>query len=255
MIETVTLTNTLANAPDNALVKTLGKLYGIGLGPGDPELLTLKGYRILRSAPIIVYPQSPDGRCISRSIVADYLQPHQLEIPMILPFKPGESSQPGYQKVADQLAIHLADGQDVAVLCEGDPFFFGTFMYLYNRLNDRFPAEVVPGVSSVMASADMLGTPLTYRNDVFLALTGTLDADVIRSRLALADAAVIMKLGRNFVKVYKILDELGLLDRAHYIERSTMKEQKILPIREVDPTQVPYFAMIVIPSQWKWKEG
>ena len=251
MIETTTLANALTHSP----AKPLGKLYGIGLGPGDPELLTLKGYRILRSVPIIVYPQSPDGRCISRSIVADYLQPHQLEIPMILPFKPGESSQPGYQKVADQLAIHLADGQDIAVLCEGDPFFFGTFMYLYNRLNDRFPAEVVPGVSSVMASADMLGTPLTYRNDVFLALTGTLDSEVIRSRLALADAAVIMKLGRNFVKVYKILEELGLLERAHYIERSTMKEQKILPIREVDPMQVPYFAMIVIPSQWKWKEG
>lgn len=234
---------------------SLGKLYGIGLGPGDPELLTLKAYRILRSVPIVVYPMSPDGRCISRSIVAEYLQPHQIEMPMVLPFKPGESSQPGYQLMADKMAIHLAQGQDIAVLCEGDPFFFGTFMYLYNRLNDRFPTEIIPGVSSVMASADMLGAPLTYRNDVFMALSGTLDAEILRSRLLMADAAVLMKLGRNFVKVYGVLESLNLLDRALYIERATMKEQRIIPIREVDSTQVPYFAMIVIPSEWKWQDG
>ncbi len=237
------------------MTTSLGKLYGIGLGPGDPELLTLKAYRILRSVPIVVYPMSPDGRCISRSIVAEYLQPHQIEMPMVLPFKPGESSQPGYQLMADKMAIHLAQGQDIAVLCEGDPFFFGTFMYLYNRLNDRFPTEMIPGVSSVMASANMLGAPLTYRNDVFMALSGTLDAEILRSRLLMADAAVLMKLGRNFVKVYGVLESLNLLDRALYIERATMKEQRITPIREVDSTQVPYFAMIVIPSEWKWQDG
>jgi precorrin-2/cobalt-factor-2 C20-methyltransferase len=237
------------------MTTSLGKLYGIGLGPGDPELLTLKAYRILRSVPIVVYPMSPDGRCISRSIVAEYLQPHQIEMPMVLPFKPGESSQPGYQLMADKMAVHLAQGQDIAVLCEGDPFFFGTFMYLYNRLNDRFPTEIIPGVSSVMASADMLGAPLTYRNNVFMALSGTLDAEILRSRLLMADAAVLMKLGRNFVKVYGVLESLNLLDRALYIERATMKEQRIIPIREVDSTQVPYFAMIVIPSQWKWQDG
>jgi len=237
------------------MTTSLGKLYGIGLGPGDPELLTLKSYRILRSVPIVVYPISPDGRCISRSIVAEYLQPHQIEMPMVLPFKPGESSQPGYQLMADKMAVHLAQGQDIAVLCEGDPFFFGTFMYLYNRLNDRFPTEIIPGVSSVMASAGMLGAPLTYRNDVFVALSGTLDAEILRSRLLMADAAVLMKLGRNFVKVYGVLESLNLLDRALYIERATMKEQRITPIREVDSTQVPYFAMIVIPSQWKWQDG
>lgn len=237
------------------MTTSLGKLYGIGLGPGDPELLTLKAYRILRSVPIVVYPMSPDGRCISRSIVAEYLQPHQIEMPMVLPFKPGESSQPGYQLMADKMAIQLAQGQDIAVLCEGDPFFFGTFMYLYNRLNDRFPTEIIPGVSSMMASAGMLGAPLTYRNDVFMALSGTLDAEILRSRLLMADAAVLMKLGRNFVKVYGVLESLNLLDRALYIERATMKEQRIIPIREVDSTQVPYFAMIVIPSQWKWQDG
>jgi precorrin-2/cobalt-factor-2 C20-methyltransferase len=232
-----------------------GRLYGLGLGPGDPELLTLKAYRILQAVPIIAYPASPDGRCISRSIVAPYLRPEQIEIPMVLPFKLEESSQPYYDKMAEDLAAHLSNGQDVAVLCEGDPFFYGTFMYTFNRLAHRFPTEVVPGVSSVMASAGMLGTPLTYRNDVFMAIMGTLPAEVIADRLRGADAAVIMKLGRNFAKVCGVLKDLGLLERALYIERSTTDRQRILPITEVDPTQVPYFAMIVIPSQWQWQNG
>jgi precorrin-2/cobalt-factor-2 C20-methyltransferase len=232
-----------------------GRLYGLGLGPGDPELLTLKAYRILQAVPIVAYPASPDGRCISRSIVAQYLRPEQIEIPMVLPFKLEESSQPYYDKMAEDIATHLSHNQDVAVLCEGDPFFFGTFMYTFNRLAHRFPTEVVPGVSSVMASAGMLGTPLTYRNDVFMAIMGTLPAEVIADRLRVADAAVIMKLGRNFVKVCGVLKDLGLLERARYIERSTTDRQRILPITEVDPTQVPYFAMIVLPSQWEWKNG
>jgi precorrin-2/cobalt-factor-2 C20-methyltransferase len=232
-----------------------GKLYGLGLGPGDPELLTLKAYRILQAVPVVAYPASPDGRCISRSIVAEYLKPEQIEIPMVLPFKLELSSQPYYDKMAEDLAEHLSAGRDVAVLCEGDPFFFGTFMYTFNRLSHRFPTEVVPGVSSVMASAGMLGSPLTYRNDVFMAIMGTLPAEVIADRLRGADAAVIMKLGRNFVKVVEVLKEVGLFDRALYIERATTTRQNIVPIQDVDPTQVPYFAMIVIPSQWEWQNG
>jgi precorrin-2/cobalt-factor-2 C20-methyltransferase len=232
-----------------------GKLYGLGLGPGDPELLTLKAYRILQAVPVVAYPASPDGRCISRSIVAEYLKPEQIEIPMVLPFKLELSSQPYYDKMAEDLAEHLSAGRDVAVLCEGDPFFFGTFMYTFNRLSHRFPTEVVPGVSSVMASAGMLGSPLTYRNDVFMAIMGTLPAEVIADRLRGADAAVIMKLGRNFTKVVEVLKEIGLFDRALYIERATTTRQNIVPIQDVDPTQVPYFAMIVIPSQWEWQNG
>ena len=232
-----------------------GKLYGLGLGPGDPELLTLKAYRILQAVPVVAYPASPDGRCISRSIVAEYLKPEQIEIPMVLPFKLELSSQPYYDKMAEDLAEHLSAGRDVAVLCEGDPFFFGTFMYTFNRLSHRFPTEVVPGVSSVMASAGMLGRPLTYRNDVFMAIMGTLPAEVIADRLRGADAAVIMKLGRNFAKVCEVLKEIGLFDRALYIERATSIRQNIMPIQDVDPTQVPYFAMIVIPSQWEWQNG
>ena len=231
---------------------SLGSLYGIGIGPGDPELITVKALRLLRSSPVVAYPISDRNmKGLARSIVAEYLKPEQIEIPMYLPFKLEQSSQPYYDKSADIIAEYLTKGLDVVVLCEGDPFFYGTFMYIYNRLSPTFPTEVVPGVSSMMASAAALGIPLTYRNDVYMVLPGILEAEILAAKLAVADAAVIIKLGRHFEKVVGVLKDLGLFERAKYIERSTMVNQKIVPIAEVNPQEVPYFSMIVIPSQWQ----
>ena len=228
-----------------------GRLYGLGIGPGDPELLTLKALRLLQAAPVMAYPVSDSGKSLARSIVADYLSHTPIEVPMYFPFKPDQSAQPYYDQAAETLAGHLGDGQDVAVLCEGDPFFYGSFMYLFTRLAERFVTEVVPGVCSLMASASALGTPLTYRNDVFVVLPAILPADVLAARLAMADAAVIIKLGKHFAKVYEVLKQVGLRDRARYITCATMPNQRIIAIEQVDPTQVPYFSMIVIPSQWQ----
>jgi precorrin-2/cobalt-factor-2 C20-methyltransferase len=228
-----------------------GRLYGIGVGPGDPELLTLKAFRLLRASPVVAYPVSDGGKSLSRSIVADYLRPDQIEVPLWYPFKLEQSSQPYYDEAAEKLAAHLNAGQDVVVLCEGDPFFYGTFMYLYTRLCDRFPTEVVSGVSCVMANAAQLGTPLTYRNDIFMVLPAILPAEALAEKLAVADAAIILKLGKHFAKVYAVLQQLGLAERARYIERATMPNQRIIPISEVDPDTVPYFALISIPSQWQ----
>jgi precorrin-2/cobalt-factor-2 C20-methyltransferase len=194
---------------------------------------------------------SNGDKSLARSIVADYLGHAPLELPMYFPFNAEESAQPYYDKAAQTLADHLSRGQDVAVLCEGDPFFYGTFMYLFTRLADRFRTEVVPGVSSLMASASVLETPLTYRNDVFVVLPAMLPADVLASRLAGADAAVIIKLGKHFPHVYEVLKQMGLLARARYVQCATMPSQRIVAIDQVDPTQVPYFSMIVIPSQWQ----
>ncbi len=226
----------------------MGRLYGLGIGPGDPELLTLKAYRILRSVPVIAYPTMENGKVLARAIVADFLRPEQIEVPMPLPFSPVRSSQPYYDIAAENLAEHLSAGRDVAVLCEGEPFLYGSFMYLFNRLSKKFHTEVVPGISSTMASASALGVPLTYRNDVLSIMPATLDADILHDRLAVADAAVIIKLGRHFSKVREVLSELGLLSRSLYIERATMPNQRIVPIADVDAAEVPYWALIVVPS-------
>lgn len=225
-----------------------GRLYGLGIGPGDPELLTLKAYRILRSVPVIAYPTMENGKVLARAIVADFLRPEQIEVPMPLPFSPVRSSQPAYDVAADKLTEHLSVGRDVAVLCEGDPFLYGSFMYLFNRLSSKFQTEVVPGISSTMASASALGVPLTYRNDVLSIMPATLEADILRDRLAVADAAVIIKLGRHFSKVRDVLSELGLLSRSLYIERATMPNQRIVPITDIDAADVPYWALIMVPS-------
>ncbi len=226
-----------------------GRLYGLGIGPGDPELLTLKAHRILTSVPVIAYPTMENGKVLARAIVADFIRPEQIEIPMPLPFSVERSSQPYYDIAAEKIAAHLEAGRDVAVLCEGEPMLYGSFMYLFNRLSSRFVTEVVPGISSTMASAAMLGVPITYRNDVLSIMPATLDEKTLRDRLAVADAAEIIKLGRHFATVHAILQELGLLDRALYIERATQPSQKIIPIKTVDAAQVPYWALILIPSQ------
>jgi precorrin-2/cobalt-factor-2 C20-methyltransferase len=226
-----------------------GNLYGLGIGPGDPELLTLKAHRILTSVPVIAYPTMENGKVLARAIVADYIRPEQIEVPMPLPFSVERSSQPYYDIAAEKIAKHLAAGRDVAVLCEGDPMLYGSFMYIFNRLSDRFHTEVIPGISSTFASAAMLGAPLTYRNDVLSIMPATLEANILRDRLAVADAAIIIKLGRHFAKIKLVLQELNLFERALYIERATLPNQVIKPIAEVDPTQVPYWAIVMIPSQ------
>lgn len=230
-------------------VNPKGNLYGLGIGPGDPELLTIKAHRILTSVPVIAYPTMENGKVLARAIVADFIRPEQIEVPMPLPFSVARSSQPYYDIAAEKIAEHLDAGRDVAVLCEGDPMLYGSFMYIFNRLSDRFHTEVIPGISSTFASAAMLGAPLTYRNDVLSIMPATLEAEILRDRLAVADAAIIIKLGRHFAKVKSVLEELGLFSRALYIERATMPNQTIKAISSVVADEVPYWAIVMIPSQ------
>ena len=236
-----------------------GKLYGVGVGPGDPQLVTLKAVRILGEAGVVAYLAAREKPSNARRAIADYLTPDQIELPMFYPvtteklpppFSYEDALTKFYDESAERLAVHLDAGRDVAMLCEGDPFFYGSFMYYFHRLAARYETEVVPGVCSVVASAAVLGTPLVHQAQTLSVISGVLSAEDLIKKLHECDAAAIMKLGSNFQKVRGVLDTLHLSERALYVERATMDAQKILPLCEVNPKTVPYFSMIIVPGRW-----
>lgn len=243
-----------------------GRLIGLGVGPGDPELITLKALRLLQNAAVVGYfvakakaSKGQGGNAFG--IVEQHLSEAQKRMPLVYPVTTEKLAPPlcyedvisdFYDTCAAQIAAELDAGRDVAVICEGDPFFYGSYMYLHDRLADRYQVEVVPGVCSMLGCASVLGTPLVYRNQSLSVLSGVLPEPELKQRLQHAEAAVVMKLGRNFDKVRRVLQELGLSSRAHYVERATMANQRILPLDEVEPISSPYFSMIVVPGE-KWR--
>lgn len=238
-----------------------GRLLGLGVGPGDPELITVKALRLLREAPVVGYFVAKGKRGNAFGIIEAHLQAEQTLLPLVYPVTTEALPAPlsyeqvisdFYDEASVQVAEHLDAGRDVAVICEGDPFFYGSYMYLHDRLAQRYEAEVIPGVCSMLGGASVLGAPLVYRNQSLSVLSGVLPAEELKRRLADADAAVIMKLGRNFPKVREVLTELGLDGRALYVERATMANQKIVPLDQVDPQSSPYFSLIIVPGE-KWQ--
>jgi len=224
-----------------------GTLYGIGVGPGDPELLTLKAHRLLSVAKVIAYPAPDDGTSFARSIVSEFLAPNQIEIPIVIPMRVERfPAAQIYDEKAVEIAAHLTAGEDVVVLCEGDPFFYGSFMYLFERLSGEFECEIVPGVSSLMASAAALQRPLAARNDGLTICPAPLDDDVLLERFNSGDAIAVIKIGRHFARVRALIEKAGLLDRAGYLERVTLDNQQVMPLARISEEKAPYFSMILI---------
>lgn len=223
-----------------------GRLLGLGLGPGDPELLTLKAVRLLRQAPVIAYPLSEGATSLARAIAAPHLPSGQVEI--AIPLCMASERAPGqgaYDLAAPKIADALDSGRDVAVLCEGDPFFYGSFLQLFARLGHRYPTEVVPGVSSVMAAAARTGRPLSARGDRFCVLPATLPDEALRPAIAAAESVAILKLGRHFERVKALIADMGLTARASYAERIGQPGERVLPLAETD-ARAPYFALILL---------
>ncbi len=225
------------------------QVWGVGVGPGDPELLTLKALRLIRAADVIAYPAPEQGESFARSIVDRHLPGGQQEIAIRMPLGDGAFPKADiYDAAAAQILGEAKAGRRVAVLCEGDPFFYGSFMYLYARLAGRCAVAVVPGVSSLTACAAASGGPLALRNETLTVLPGPLPEAELKARLVAAEAAAIVKVGRHFAKIRRVIRELGLESRAHYVERATLANQLYRPLREVSGETAPYFSMILVRS-------
>jgi precorrin-2 C20-methyltransferase/precorrin-3B C17-methyltransferase len=234
-----------------------GRLFGVGLGPGDPELVTVKAARLISTAGVIAYHAARHGRSNARAIAEPYLREGQIEEPLIYPVTTETTDHPGgyqgaidefYAQSAERLAAHLDAGRDVVVLAEGDPFFYGSYMHMHKRLADRYETQVVPGVTSVSAASAVLGRPLMERDEILTVLPGTLPPAELAARLAATDSAAIMKLGRTFTGVREALAQAGRLDDAWYVERATTDRERHARLADVDPDTVPYFSLALLPS-------
>src|SRR4051794_8230999 len=193
-------------------------LYGVGLGPGDPELVTVKAARLIGAADVIAYHCARHGRSVARSIAEPYLRDDQVEEQLVYPVTTEATDHPGgydgaleefYAAAADRLMAHLDAGRDVALLAEGDPLFYSSYMHMHKRISERFATVIVPGVTSVSAASAALATPLVEGDDVLTVLPGTLGRDELARRLREPGAAAIMKIGRSFEAVRGALKDSG----------------------------------------------
>ncbi|MFI5664971.1 precorrin-3B C(17)-methyltransferase [Streptomyces sp. NPDC051684] len=237
---------------------TTGKLYGVGLGPGDPNLLTVAAVKAIASADVIAYHCARHGRSIARSIAAEHIREEQIEERLMYPLTVETTDHPGgyrgalddfYAEAAATLAAHLDAGRTVAVLAEGDPMFYGSYQHMHKRLADRFETTVIPGVTSISAAAARLGQPLCEDKETLTVIPGTLPEDELSARIAAADSAVVMKLGRTFTKVRAAIESSGRLDDARYVERAFMEGERTGALADIDPSSVPYFSVAVLPSR------
>lgn len=232
-----------------------GRFHGVGVGPGDPELITLRAARLIAGADVVAYHAALGKESNARRIAANLIADSAVEERLTYPVTTGTTDHPGgyqgaladfYEESAARLASHLDAGRDVVLLSEGDPLFYGSYMYMHDRLSERYETEIVPGVAAFSAAAAAVAEPLARQTDVLTVLPGTLPESELARRLADTDAAVVMKLGRTFPAVYRALEAAGRLEHAVYVERASMEEERRMPVSQVDPGTVPYFSVILV---------
>jgi precorrin-2 C20-methyltransferase / precorrin-3B C17-methyltransferase len=235
-----------------------GTLYGVGLGPGDPELVTVKAARLIGSAEVVAYHSARHGSSVARSIASPYLRPGVIEEQLVYPVTTEACDHPGgydgameefYASAASRLMAHLSAGRDVVLLAEGDPLFYSSYMHMHKRISGRFRTEIVPGVTSVSGASAALGMPLVEGNDVLTVLPGTLGQSSLARLLREPGAAAVMKISRSFSEVRSALKESGRLASAYYVERASGGARQVVKRAEdVDPSAVPYMSLVIMPG-------
>jgi precorrin-2/cobalt-factor-2 C20-methyltransferase len=236
-----------------------GLLIGVGVGPGDPELLTLKAVRALQQADVIAHFAKAGNVSNARRTAAAHVQPGALELPLLYPVTTEQpSADPAYQAAIERffdeaaalLAEHLQAGRVVAVLSEGDPLFFGSYMHVHIRLMNRFRTEVIPGVTAMSGCWSAARLPIVQGDDVLTVLPGTLAESELVHRLRQNEPAVVMKLGRNLPKVRRAMVASNRIHDAIYVERGTMETQRLMPLAEKADDTAPYFAIVLVTNRW-----
>ena len=222
-------------------------LYGIGVGPGDPELLTIKAVRCLESCPVVAYPAPLEGPSLARRIAAPYLDGQaKTEVTIRIPLVAGKFADPEIYRTAQRgLTAHLDSGRDVAVLCLGDPLLYGSFSYLLHGMPEHHHIQIIPGVSAVTAAASVVQTPLAMREQSFSIIPATLHEQELTTRIEAAEAIAFIKVGHHLAKLQRLLPALGLDRHAVYIERATFEDQKYLPLAQADPHHSSYFSIVL----------
>ncbi|MBZ9936272.1 precorrin-2 C(20)-methyltransferase [Mesorhizobium sp. BR1-1-16] len=240
----------------SAPTRPAGRLYGVGVGPGDPELLTLKAARIIDAVDVIAY-FAKEGRASNARAVVEGRLGRQRELALAYPVTteihrhdPAYRSAIAafYEEAAMRVAAALDEGRDVAVLSEGDPLFYGSYMHLHCRLSSRYETEVIPGVTGMSGGWSGAGAPIAQGDDILMVLPGTLDEADLAARFASADAAVVMKLGRNLAKVRRALQAAGKIDGALYVERATTVHARTIRLADKADDAAPYFSIILVPG-------
>ncbi|AYG62836.1 precorrin-2 C(20)-methyltransferase [Rhizobium jaguaris] len=243
------------------IAHSTGRLIGVGTGPGDPELLTIKAVRALEKADVVAYFAKQGRNGNGRTVVGDLLRTDVTLLPLYYPVTTEIDKDAAeyksqitdfYNASAEMVAAYLKAGRTVAVLSEGDPLFYGSYMHLHVRLADRYPTEVIPGVTAMSGCWSLAGLPMVQGDDVLSVLPGTMPEAELARRLADTQAAVIMKVGRNLPKIRRALKAAGRLDEAMYVERGTMTNGAITSLAERGDAEAPYFSLILVPG-WEDK--
>ncbi|MEQ1698614.1 MAG: precorrin-2 C(20)-methyltransferase [Ilumatobacteraceae bacterium] len=244
------------NVPDTTTTASIGHLYGVGIGPGDPELMTIKAHRILCAAPVVAHFAARRRHGNAWSIIEHIVTSEQTVLRLEYPVTT-EAIEPAdyerqiadfYDHSANEIAAHLDAGRDVVVVCEGDPFFYGSYMYIHQRLAGRYPTTVIPGVTSVSAASAAAGVPLVSMNETLTVLSGVMQPAQLKEALANVDAAVVMKVGRHLADVRDAAAAVGIAEQAVYVERASCATERVVPLADTSDVDAPYFSLVLIPG-------
>ena len=229
-----------------------GTLYGIGLGPGNSELITVKAWRLLSTVEVIAYPKPPNGESFARKIAAPFIPEDATEIALTVPMARARGpAQKAYDEGAETIATQLDNGKHVAFISNGDPFLYSTFMYLHERLKERYEIEIIPGVTSLTAAAAATRRPLAARNEILKVLPAPLDDETLKREIATADSVIINKVGKHFDRVRAVIESMGLSDQTQVVENATTEYEVARPLSQIRDGDQPYFSTMII---YKGKE-